>query len=269
MLSVSLLVQIYRLLGLLGMKKAYFFQAHFQVRLLSHFFASKFYFLSWSWFWTSFWGPLKIKRGLSGVHFAVSGRSKSSTPIALWAFFRFWAVSKRRQNFIKIWLNLRRVKKPKKQTWDSVAGPFWRNMASKRPPRGPQDGSKIDQKSIKNRWFYDVEKAGFCDPSHTLGPFYSAQKNTFFWTSIFHQFFICFALVFIFVLFKSSSWGHFFGDFFFFAAGRRLRAPTFFFWAVLGPPPGPSGPPKCAFSWRKNTIFTFLSMSFLTSIWDP
>ena len=82
-------------------------------------------------------------------------------------------------------------------------------MASKRPPRGPQDGSKIDQKSIKNRWFYEVEKAGFWDPSHTLGNFFKRSKTCFFWTSIFHQFFICFAIVFIFVLLKSSSWGKF------------------------------------------------------------
>ena len=156
-------------------------------------------------------------------------------------------VPKRRQKVIRILMFFRRVKNLKKQTWDSLGGPFWRNMASKRPPRGPQDGSKIDQKSIKNRWFYEVEKAGFWDPSHTLGPFYSVQKTCFFWTSVFHQFFICFALVFIFVLFKTSSWGHFFGEKFFFAVEGGSGPQQFFFWAVLGPPPGPSGPPKCAF----------------------
>ena len=114
-------------------------------------------------------------------------------------------------------------------------------MASKRPPRGPQDGSKIDQKSIKNRWFYEVEKAGFCDPSHTLGPFYSDQKTCIFWTSIFHQFFICFALVFIFVLFKTSSWGHFFGENFFFLRLKAAPGPNNLFfepsWCLLRAPP--------------------------------
>ena len=62
---------------------ALFFKAVFSLRLQALFGLKKFYFLSWSWFLTVFSGPFKIKRGPSGGHFAVSGRSKSSTPITL------------------------------------------------------------------------------------------------------------------------------------------------------------------------------------------
>ena len=77
-----------------------FFDVAFEASMID-FWRSKFLLFMLKLIFDRFFGPLQNQEGALWGHFAVSGRSKSSTPIALWAFFRFWAVSKIRQNFIK------------------------------------------------------------------------------------------------------------------------------------------------------------------------
>ena len=61
--------------------------------------------------------------------------------------------------------------------------------------------------------------------------------------------------MFIFILFKSSSWGHFFGEKIFFCSWRRLRAPTIFFLSGLGTSSGPLRTSKMCVLPRENHYF--------------